>query len=265
MFKGVNTYLLMHRKSKVELIKIYNDTLKYSKEIIPWNPIESYKLQFYNEEIRENFPKLFEKTNIRVENCDVIESIINLNKYSPSNKNNKMLVLNLASDKQFGGGVRTGAMAQEEELFRKTDYGNHFGEELYPLDKDDFVVTPYVYVVKDSNYKHLDAKNIIPFDGLAIAGIRSPLLDNGKLNEYDYNLTKQKIEIIFKFAIYNNNKNLVLGALGCGVFRNPPEDIVKIYNYCLEKYDGYFENIIFSVLSTNNNNNYKIFNENILK
>ena len=251
----------MH-KTSIELIKIYNDTLKYSKEIITREPPESYKLKFYNEDIREKFPKLFEKTNIRVEDCDVIESIINLNKYSPSNKNNKMLVLNLASDKHFGGGVRNGAMAQEEELFRKTDYGNHFGQELYPLKKDEFVVTPCVYVVKDSNYKCLDVKDIIPVDGLAIAGIRNPKLDNERLNENDYNLTKQKIEIIFKFAIYNKNTNLVLGALGCGVFRNPPEDIVKIYNYCLEKYDGYFENIIFSVLSTYNNN-YKIFNENI--
>lgn len=254
----------MSRKSKTDLIEIYNDTLKYSKEIIKWDPLESNKLKFYNEEIRENFSKQFEKTNIRVEDCDVIESIINLNKYSPSNKNNKMLVLNLASDKHFGGGVRNGAMAQEEELFRKTDYGNHFGQELYPLAKDEFVVTSCVHVVKDSNYRHLDVKDIIPFDGLAIAGIRSPVLINGRLNEDDYNLTKQKIEIIFKFAIYNKNTNLVLGALGCGVFRNPPEDIVKIYNYCLEKYDGYFENIIFSVLGTNNNN-YKIFNKNILK
>jgi len=254
----------MYRKSKVDLVEIYIDTLKYSYKIITNNPPKSYKLKFSHNEISENFSKLFEKTNIRVEDCDVIESIINLNKYSSSNKNNKMLVLNLASDKHFGGGVRNGAMAQEEELFRKTDYGNHYGQELYPLAKDEFVCTPCVYVVKDSNYKYLDVKDIIPFDGLAIAGIRHPVLINGRLNEYDYDLTKQKIETIFKFAIHNKNTNLVLGALGCGVFCNPPEDIVEIYNYCLEKYDGYFKNIIFSVLGTNNNN-YKIFNKNILK
>ena len=253
----------MYRNS-IDLIKIYNDTLEYSKEIRMSNPnpLQSYKLNFTNKYNFENVSKRFEKTNIRVEDCDVITSILNLNKYSPSNKNNKMLVLNLASDKHFGGGVENGAMAQEEELFRKTDYGIHYGKELYPLVSDEFVYTPCVYVVKDSNYRRLDVKDIIPFDGLAIAGIRKPLLDNGKLNEHDYNLTKQKIETIFKFAIYNKTTNLILGALGCGVFRNPPEDIVKIYNYCLEKYHGYFENIIFSILGTYNNN-YKIFNENI--
>jgi uncharacterized protein (TIGR02452 family) len=253
----------MCRKSKVDLIEIYNDTIKYSKEIITTYPVKSYKLKF-NDKNCENVPRLFEKTNIRVEDCDVIESIINLNKFSQTHTNNKILVLNLASDKKFGGGVKNGAMAQEEELFRKTDYGNHYGEELYPLAKDEFVFTPCVYVVKDSNYRHLYMKDIIRFDGFAIAGIRNPLLIHGRLNEHDYNLTKQKIETIFIFAIHNKNTNIVLGALGCGVFRNPPEDIVEIYNYCLEKYNGYFENIVFSVLGTNNNN-YKIFNEKILK
>ena len=252
----------MSRKSWTELVEIYNNTLLYSKQIIKNDPPKSQKLKFIDKDIYDNFTKKFDKTNIIVENCDVIESIIELNKKSPSNINNKMLVLNLASDKSFGGGVRTGAMAQEEELFRKTDYGNHYGRQLYPLEKNEFLYTPCIYVVKDSNYKHLDANNIIPFDGLAIAGIRNPSLVNGKLSEYDYNLTKQKIETIFKFALYNKNTNLILGALGCGVFRNPPEDIVEIYNYCLEKYNGYFENIIFSILSINNDN-FKIFNENI--
>ena len=246
----------------MDLIQIYTDTLQYSKETITSNPRDSCKLKLNNNKTCENVPKRFEKTNIRVENCDVIESIIRLHKCSPSNTKNKMLVLNLASDKRFGGGVRTGAMAQEEELFRKTDYGNHSGQELYPLATHEFVFTPCVHVVKDGNYKHLDVKDMIPFDGFAIAGIRNPSLINGRLNKEDYHLTKQKIETIFTFAIHNANTNLVLGALGCGVFRNPPEDIVEIYNDCLEKYDGHFENIVFSVLGTNNNN-YTTFNKNI--
>ena len=56
-----------------------------------------------------------------------------------------------------------------------------------------------------------------------------------------------KIETLFKFAIYNGNTNLVLGALGCGVFQNPPNEIIEIFNKCIKKYNGYFSNIIFSV------------------
>lgn len=246
--------------SQSELINVYKDTLKCGEEISRCRSLRSYKCKFIDDEICDKFPKLYKQTNIRVENCDVIESIINLNHDSPRNKHNKMLVLNLASDKHFGGGVENGAMAQEEELFRKTTYGNHWGKELYPLASNEFVYTPCVYVMKDSNYNRLPQKDIIPFDGLAIAGIRYPKLVNGRLNNHDYLLTKQKIETIFKFAVYNRNSNLVLGALGCGVFRNPPRDIVETYNYCLEKYNGYFENIVFSVLSRNNDN-YKIFND----
>jgi uncharacterized protein (TIGR02452 family) len=255
----------MRKFSRSELIDIYNDTINYGKKmLLADNPKKSYKYNFANFEICDKFPKLFKKTNIRVENSDVIESIMKLDKESSSNKDNRILVLNLASDKYFGGGARSGAMAQEEELFRKTDYGIHSGKELYPLSRDEFLYTPYVRVIKDSNYNKLDIESIVPFDGLAIAGIRYPTLVNDKLSNDDYDLTKQKIETIFKFAIHNKNTNLVLGALGCGAFRNPPKDIVEIFNFCLEKYNGYFENIVFSVLSVNNDN-YKIFNENIIK
>lgn len=113
-----------------------------------------------------------------------------------------MLVLNLASHKCFGGGALTGAMAQEEELFRKTDYGNHYGKKLYPLEKDEFVITPRVTVIKDSNYNRLDKDDFVRFDGFAIAGICHPTLVNGHLNAEDYKLTKQKIETIFKFAVF---------------------------------------------------------------
>ena len=252
---------------KQRLIDIYRDTLAYSKQIITTPPPPSRKLRIpasltvvHQHQIR------YAKTNIIVEDTDVIDSIIRLHEKSPSSKINKMLVLNLASDRKYGGGAETGAMAQEEELFRKTDYGNHAGKDLYPLKMDEFVYTPCIYVVKDSEYRALPRENCVPFDGIAMAGIRNPVLENGRLNTKDRKITKYKIETIFKFAEANKNTNLVLGAIGCGVFKNPPEDIVEIYNECLRKYNGVFENIVFSVMSTEHNQrNYRIFNEGILR
>lgn len=255
----------MSKKSWTELVEIYNDTLQYSKEIIKSKPPESQKYKIIDDENYDKHTKKFNKTNIIVENCDVIQSIMNLHDLLQSNQTNKILVLNLASYRCFGGGVRTGSMAQEEELFRKTDYGNHSGSrKLYPLAMDEFVYTPCVYVVKDSNYNHLHSKDIIPFDALAIAGIRNPSLENNRLCPDDYELTKRKIETIFKFALDNGNTNLVLGALGCGAYHNPPEDIIEIYNYCLKKYNGYFENIVFSILSINNDN-FRLFDEKLIR
>ena len=99
---------------------------------------------------------------------------------------------------------------------------------------------------------------------LAISALANPILFDEKLNESDYNLTFEKIETIFKYALQNGNEQLVLGGLGCGVFNNPPLDIIEMYNTCLKKYNGYFANIIFSVKSINDDN-FKLFNEYIIR
>lgn len=67
----------MPRKSKPELIEIYKDTLNYAKEMIN-DPPKSYKYKMNEDEITNNYPRLYEKTNILVENSDVIESIIKI-------------------------------------------------------------------------------------------------------------------------------------------------------------------------------------------
>lgn len=46
------------------------------------------------------------------------------------------------------------------------------------------------------------------------------------------------------------NKNLILGAYGCGVFRNDPNLIADYWRELLydENFISYFDNIIFAVL-----------------
>ena len=52
---------------------------------------------------------------------------------------------------------------------------------------------------------------------------------------------------IFKSAIDNNVETLILGAFGCGAFRNPPELVAEVYKIASLKYRKYFKNIFFSV------------------
>ena len=66
----------------------------------------------------------------------------------------------------------------------------------------------------------------------------------------------------FLEAKYWSKAATILGALGCGAFHNPPEEIVKIFNIYLEKYNGCFKTIVFAVLSRSDNN-FDIFNANI--
>lgn len=254
--------------NKRELLKsIYNDTLEYTQEIITDKSIElsqSIKLDMNNKDIINNYPKKFISTNIQVFNQDVITTTINLHNKIKLESNKNIMVLNLASKKKFGGGVANGSMAQEEELFRKTSYGLHYGSNLYPLNLEQFVVTPSVYIIKDEFYNRLESENIFQVDMIAISALNNPKQINGIMRKPDYYLTFKKIESIFKYALLNGNENLVLGALGCGVFRNPPLQIIEIFNTCIKKYNGFFNNIFFSVKSINDSN-YELFNKHIDK
>ena len=253
--------------SKRDTLKnIYLDTLEYSKTLYDINKLTpSIKLKLNPNTVPNSVKKNFVKTNIQVINQDVIKTTIELyNQIQSNSDKSKILVLNLASKKHFGGGVENGAMAQEEELFRKTDYGIHKGSELYPLSLNEFVFTSKVSIVKDEFYNKIHPNNIFQVDMLAMSALYNPVIIDGKLSKSDYDLTFSKIDNIFKFAISNSNTNLILGAIGCGVFYNPPLEIIEMFNKCLQKYNGHFENIIFSVKSSRDNN-FDLFDKNILR
>lgn len=100
---------------------------------------------------------------------------------------------------------------------------------------------------------------------IAMSAINKPYTNKkGNLYQEDYDLTLSKIENIFKSALIQGCTDLVLGALDCRVFKNPPGDIVYSYNVCLEKYDKYFNSIVFAIYS-NNDNNFTIFDEDIVR
>jgi uncharacterized protein (TIGR02452 family) len=195
-------------------------------------------------------------TTIDVLNWDVLLIAESLFRAGDTN----LLVLNLASPKHFGGGWLNGSLAQEEELFRRSNYFTTDIKNFYRLSKMESVYTSNVMVIKDEKYK--DLEYTFPVAMLAVTGIINPVTDNNKLNSWDYHVTFHTIDNIFRVALLKKHDVLVLGALGCGVFKNPTEEIVKIYNTCLEKYNGCFRKIVFAVLSRNDNN-FDIFNKGI--
>lgn len=203
--------------------------------------------------------KKFEKTEISVLNEDVLIVAEMLHNLGEKN----ILVLNLASWKKAGGGVIGGAMAQEEELFRRSNYFLSFDNRFHPLKKGESVYTQKVNIIKNSKYVDLDQ----PFEVsmLALPGISNPnlTLDN-KFDHNDYKVACNIIENIFRVALLNYHEALVLGAIGCGVFKNPPEEIVKIFNIYLKKYNKCFKTIVFAVLSKSDQN-FNIFNSQIQK
>ena len=77
-------------------------------------------------------------------------------------------------------------------------------------------------------------------------------------------MTYQKIRAIFSACASKGAHVLILGALGCGAFRNPPERIAMLFRQVIQEFAGVFNSIIFSILDNNpdmNRNAAYVFSE----
>jgi len=162
------------------------------------------------------------------------------------------LVLCHADDALPGGFVTSGAGAQEEEIWRRTNISKALSDpnKYYPFKWNCMLIIPQVTVFKDANYKPL--KEPFKIDILNVVALRSPRIMD---NEYESSTHKQmmddKIQAIFEVALKNKNDSLVLGALGCGAFSNPPQVVARLFRKHAGTFHKMFKSIIFAVLGTN--------------
>lgn len=183
--------------------------------------------------------------DVTVVNNDAIDTALQLE---------NPLVLNLASPTRPGGGVRAGALAQEEELFRRTAYHKTLNLDTgyYPLQEDEVVYSPNVPVVTDSEYRILEGKRpTVSF--IACAGLRWPPHKEGKFfaSSEDRETVRKKITTVLRTASERGHSNLVLGALGCGCFRSPPYETALLFKHCLQKYRCALKRVVFAILDRN--------------
>lgn len=247
-----------------EYIKVYKDTLTYARN----NTTTSYK-QSENwlfsdlppdEDLFDDVEAYSTPAEITVVNGDTLTTALNLKAKYPETE---PLVLNMASSFCPGGGVVKGSRAQEEEIFRRSNYGLCTNRSYYPMKADSFIVTENVLVFKDEDYNVMHDK--VAFDFIAMAAVRKPSLeywDDGPvyMDPEDKILMSQKIDAIFRYAIYQGKDTLVLGALGCGAYGNPSTLVVEMFRECLEKYKMYFRFITFAVLSDTNSKSVSAMN-----
>ena len=185
-------------------------------------------------------------------------------------------VLNMASRQKPGGGVLNGAGAQEENIFRRS---NLFAS-LYQF-SDNAAQYGFVKNVKqyplDQNYGGIYSKNVTVFRSsessgyallnspfqcsiVSVSAINRPELENANSNlriaRHLIEPTKEKMRTILRIAGKHGHDALVLGALGCGAFCNPPEHIAMIFKevFAEKEFYGRFDLIVFAIISDHNNN-----------
>lgn len=176
----------------------------------------------------------------------------------------KVGILNFASAKKPGGGFLTGARAQGESLavssglyasltkFQGDYYDFHQNHGRRGFYSDNMIYSANVPFFRD------DALQLVrPFTASVIT---SPAVNYGSLEprqrEEANHVMRTRVRKILHAFWMNGCTHLVLGAYGCGVFRNPVANVVTIFEemLCGERmYSGVFEHIAFAVFHPDEN------------
>ena len=159
------------------------------------------------------------------------------------------LVLNMASPTNPGGAVASDVIAQEETLFRRTNYHQPLTTRRvrYPLPEDVAVVTRNVVVVKDRALTRLAEADRFVLDFVACAAERLP-----SSSTTVGPATRGKVRAILQAAVVTGHTHLVLGAFGYPPLGNPPGAMAEMFRLVLidEEYAEYFDHVEFAVLVT---------------
>lgn len=231
---------------------------------------------------------------IKVTNRDTLTAakqyaeLIEINRKA-DNTINKVGVLNFASATTPGGGVTKGSSAQEECLCRCTtlypalnDYISW--QHYYNVNRaantnfgsDAVLYTPDVLVLKDKDYNRLDDDKMFYVDVITCA---APNLREKPQNQYNsasplpltltdealYTIHVRRARNILNAAFENGVNYIVLGAFGCGAFKNNPEVVAKAYKDVIPEFLHMFKVIDFAIIDGKYSNNYEVFKRILLQ
>lgn len=167
--------------------------------------------------------------------------------------------LNFASARNPGGGFCGLNEAQEENICRSSAL--YFTQirhpEMYQFNRectsllysDHMIYSPMVPVWRNTKYELLDDPYCISFI-TAPACNASRGIPAAELKPTMYKRCKKILDL----AIVNGSKGIILGAFGCGVFKNKSEDVAGYFKKLLidEGYSKFFDKIVFPIPGSKN-------------
>ena len=172
-------------------------------------------------------------------------------------------ILNFASARNPGGGYLGGARAQEEDLCRSSalyttllearDYYDAHRENRDTRYSHRVIFSPNVPVYRDDATRLLDA----PYQ---VSYLTSPAPNAGALARHEPSalgeiegLLAERAGRVLAVAAHHGVQTLVLGAWGCGVFRNDPATVARVFRgHLLDGgvFEGRFARVVFAVYDT---------------
>lgn len=207
---------------------------------------------------------------ISVSKSRTFEAAIRLSKENPGKR---IAVLNFASATNPGGGVVNGSSAQEECLCRcSTLYPaldrSALWEAYYNVNRaignvlhtDACIFTPGIVICKtDTEFpERMLQQEWVTVDVISCAAPNLRVVPNNQYNPENgrpiaisdrelQRIHEQRARAILAVAAANGAEILVLGAFGCGAFRNEPGVVARAYANVLKDCHGYFDLVEFAV------------------
>lgn len=199
----------------------------------------------------------------------------------------KVCILNFASATNPGGGVTKGSSAQEEAICRcSTLFPNLNEREMWnifyephrrqhdPLHNDDCTYTPGVMAFKsDTDYPQLLPEekwysvNVVTCAAPNLREKPSNSMNSGD-GEHAVHISREELQTlhekrmhkVLEIAACKGNEVVILGAFGCGAFRNPPMVVAQAMKTVVQEYRKNFETIEFAIYcSPRDDANYRVF------
>lgn len=188
--------------------------------------------------------------------------------YIKNNPNNKVCILNFANWISPGGnqeGSIRNTTTIDKNLYCKIAQEEFYGKHNSKDEKranDDIIYSPDVIILQDdSNNKLSDFNNKVDIISCAAPNNISKTIPNDDLKNLHNKRMKKILDVADKYDV----DILILGAFGCGVFKNPAELVAKEYSEILKNkmfnYKTKFKKIVFAIPDDENYNHFnKVFN-----
>jgi uncharacterized protein (TIGR02452 family) len=240
----------LYRDRKINIAEVQEHSEEHSLLITPdeaMQALEKYRTQVKRAE--HPVPKQY------VVNQAAVEVITEL--YQAGIEN--IGVLNFASAKNPGGGFLNGAMAQEESLAASSGlYGTQLRQPRYYEANRAFksmmythhaIYSPEVVFFRDGGFELLP--NPVFASVLTLPAVNyGQVILKGEDKDQAEIVMKERMALSLALFAKQGHRTLVLGAYGCGVFRNDPVKVAQWWKELIEDegYGSFFDEIIYAVL-----------------
>ena len=176
-----------------------------------------------------------------------------------------LLILNFASARNVGGGFLNGAKAQEEDVARCSGIYRCLESqpEYYRANRsqDSMLYTDHIIYSPDVPWFRRANRDLLE-DYYVASIVTAPAPNAGEhIRRFPEDTAaveealQRRAAYVLRVAAVRGHRNLILGAWGCGVFRNDPRNVASCFRQLLtsDELRGRFDRVTFAVFDPTKN------------